>query len=46
MTDIPLFQLPQINVDAVHHGDISIENVTDEQNPNVNDQEIENLRQN
>ncbi len=46
MTDIPLFQLPQINVDSVHHGDISVENVTDEQNPNVNDQEIENSRRN
>jgi hypothetical protein len=30
----------------VHHDDISVENVTDEQNPNVNDQGIENSRQN
>ncbi len=30
----------------MHHGDISVENVTDEQNPNVNDQEVENSRQN
>jgi hypothetical protein len=30
----------------VHHGDISVENVTDEQNPNVNNQEVENSRQN
>ncbi len=29
----------------MHHGDISVENVTDEQNPNVNDQEVENSRQ-
>ncbi len=46
MTDIPLFQLPQINADSLHHGDISVENVTDEQNPNVNNQEVENSRQN
>ena len=30
----------------MHHGDISVENVTDERNRNVNDQEVENSRQN
>ncbi len=30
----------------MHNGDISVENLTDEQNSHVNNQEVENSRQN